>query len=46
MALDFKYCSQSYNLKQSLKASGDGSSLAYSSGLQNYICHTIHRRKC
>lgn len=32
MALEFKHCSQSYNLKQSLKASRDGSSLVYSPG--------------
>lgn len=32
MALSFAHCSQSYNLKQSLKASANGSSLVYSAG--------------
>lgn len=32
MALAFTHCSNSYNLKQSLKASSNGSSLVYSSG--------------
>ena len=32
MALSFPHCSASYNLKQSLKASADGSSLVYSAG--------------